>query len=55
MSKKRTNWNELVKKKGQKLLKNPYKYLIYRDSEYSKEYLRQLIYRLKKKIGKNNV
>ena len=44
--KKRTNFNNLSVRQ----LQNPLRYLVYKKKEYTKEYLRQLPYILKKRI-----
>ena len=48
--KKYSNFKKIVNKRGLKyVLENPYKHLKFTNDCYSKEYLRQLKYRLKKR------
>lgn len=50
---KYTNWKKIIKKKGlKKILKNPSKYIFFKPSFYTNDYLRKLTYELKKRYGK---
>ena len=50
---KYTNFKKLMQneRKKEKVLSNPKKYLLKKVSEYSKTYLQQLKYKLKKRYG----
>ena len=48
-TKKRTCWKKLIRKHGLKvILKNPTRFLIYDTKSYSKSYIKNLKYKIKK-------
>lgn len=47
--KKQTNWREKLMRHGKKVLQNPLKYALLKAEEYSKDYEKNLKYRLRKK------